>query len=809
MESANAMKWDTMGLNIRSYLAAMAVLVLAAPLHADMVLVENAKPACVIYVAADASEQAKEASIELQAVIRRMSGAEIPITSDLAQWPGRGILIGHSEQARKVEPDIPSGFGRAFGDEGFVIRCDGKVLLLAGNETPPYQGTWFAVYEFLERLGCRWFFPGGFGEVIPRNSTIVFPEAEVWMKPDFRVRDIWYSGNMPTSEEQKREFVIWKRRNKLTSRGYDGVRPAMFMPPNTTEANCLQFPEDGSASKLIVNRGSRGNYQKTHPEYYALRSDESRNWQMPCWTNPGAADAAIDEISLYFTQYPDARSFAFAPGDSNAMCHCPDCTKAAHGGFGGEGRGNVSDAYYGFVDRVATGVKKRFPHRWIGTLAYHDRFRPPQGLSEKWSNVYLVMAAISNCSLHGYDKTGCYISEQTRSMAEQWSGQATALLYYNYDPFNWTRMQHPAWNSRRIARDLLWLRNHHGWGFTVESILDYTSLGINHYLRGKLAWDVDRDVGALMQDFCQRFFGPASGPMLSYYRLVEGHLDDSMHHPESGMSDLDLRMALWNEQVLSKAERYLSKAGKSASEHPYGMRVAAFRLGFENLKATRASHEAASRADFAEAAQQADRITQIAKELNLPMFLLDNGSGWLGANNLKKFYSALAERTSADGSGILSVFPMMADFRTDSVPHGLIFEWYRPDLETGKEWKAIRLDQGWDLQGVTRQEQTPYDFGSPWTAWYRVRLDIPEDVSEGKVHLLFPAVKATGVWVWINGKFAGHTTAADRFDMEISGRLTKGRHLVALRVTGSGDRSSPYSGPGGIALRPIIYRAGR
>ena len=191
------------------------------------------------------------------------------------------------------------------------------------------------------------------------------------------------------------------------------------------------------------------------------------------------------------------------------------------------------------------------------------------------------------------------------------------------------------------------------------------------------------------------------------------------------------------------------------------------------------------------------------------MFLLDDGSGWLGACNLKKFYSGLAERISADGSGILSLFPMTADFRTDPVPHGLIFEWYRPDLETGKEWKAIRLDQGWDLQAMTRQGEPPYNFGFPWTAWYRVRLDIPEDVSEGKVQLLFPAVKASDVWAWINGKFAGHTTVADRFDMEISGRLTKGHHLVALRVTGSGDRSSPYSGHGGIALRPIIYGAGR
>ncbi|OHB53030.1 MAG: hypothetical protein A2Y07_06425 [Planctomycetes bacterium GWF2_50_10] len=66
--------------------------------------------------------------------------------------------------------------------------------MLAGNETEPYHGTYFAVYDFLEELGCRWYFPGEFGEVLPNLLTLEIKHCRRVVHPEFRVRNIWYSG---------------------------------------------------------------------------------------------------------------------------------------------------------------------------------------------------------------------------------------------------------------------------------------------------------------------------------------------------------------------------------------------------------------------------------------------------------------------------------------------------------------------------------------------------------------------------------------------------------------------------------------
>ena len=51
-----------------------------------------------------------------------------------------------------------------------------------------------AVYDLLERLGCRWYFPGDFGQVVPKAATIELPTLDVTGRPSFVVRNIWCSG---------------------------------------------------------------------------------------------------------------------------------------------------------------------------------------------------------------------------------------------------------------------------------------------------------------------------------------------------------------------------------------------------------------------------------------------------------------------------------------------------------------------------------------------------------------------------------------------------------------------------------------
>ena len=67
-----------------------------------------------------------------------------------------------------------------------LIRCDERGLVLTGTDE---AGTRHAGYEWLYRLGCRWYTPYDWGEVIPRAKTLVWPSKQRLQSPRHWVGD--------------------------------------------------------------------------------------------------------------------------------------------------------------------------------------------------------------------------------------------------------------------------------------------------------------------------------------------------------------------------------------------------------------------------------------------------------------------------------------------------------------------------------------------------------------------------------------------------------------------------------------------
>ncbi len=124
----------------------------------------------------------------------------------------------------------------------------------------PYHGTEYAVYDFLERLGARWYMPGEFGEVLPHQTTITVADLSIRQKPDFIMRN-WWLHTTPEMAEQERR---WKIRNKMNP-------DEIFAPPG--DSSVRQFVAD---AKLVT----------THPEYFAKNLDGTINPFLPNLTNP-------------------------------------------------------------------------------------------------------------------------------------------------------------------------------------------------------------------------------------------------------------------------------------------------------------------------------------------------------------------------------------------------------------------------------------------------------------------------------------------------------------------------------------------
>ncbi len=310
------------------------LLLLAQWAGASVLLVEKGQPRAVIVVASGASEQAREAAELLQDYLARISGARLQIRDEGTPVGESQILVGRSPRATDLGVDLPPRLTREMNEEEYVIKTVGNTLILAGNEHPFYRGTVYAVNDLLQRLGCRWFFPGAFGEVLPRRGTIEIGPLNVHERPDFRFRNIWYSGWMPVQGHDREEFAVWMDHNRMN------------------HLNSLSLPGDGTITRLAPPE----KYFAAHPNIYAMNKKGEREKDMLCLTEPEAVTIAAETIKQEFRAHPEAATFGFGPPDGHPQCFCPRC-EAASPNFSGKGLGQPS------TERVVVPLRQCRGHR--------------------------------------------------------------------------------------------------------------------------------------------------------------------------------------------------------------------------------------------------------------------------------------------------------------------------------------------------------------------------------------------------------------------------------------------------------------
>ena len=142
---------------------------------------------CSIVVAPKAPDATAFAAEELQAMLGEVLGARPPIVRAPTET-GTSVILGENEWSRAAGLDAAS-----LERDAFVIRAEEPARIYIcgrddaadnlrwrlGKDVPGGNGqhaTLFGVYEFLERFaGCRFFFPGEFGTVLPKTERIEVP----------------------------------------------------------------------------------------------------------------------------------------------------------------------------------------------------------------------------------------------------------------------------------------------------------------------------------------------------------------------------------------------------------------------------------------------------------------------------------------------------------------------------------------------------------------------------------------------------------------------------------------------------------
>ena len=702
--------------------------------RADMVLVNDGRPAATIVVSARASEKVKAAARELQTYVEKISGARLPLSTDEQDHNGALILIGPSRLSQALKVKIPAGLTNARREEGFLIHCGGDRLVLAGNDEGPYHGTEYAVYEFLNRLGVRWFMPGEYGEIIPRRTTIHVPEMNVVERPDFVMRD-WWLHTTPELAEKER---IWKLRNKMNP------------------SRMFATPTDSSARQILP----AAEYFEEHPEYFAMNPDGSRNPHMPNLTNPRAVEIAASIIKNYFRDHPEANSYGFAPDDGLPRDYSPE-TVALNLGFptilgrpGVSAEVSTTEEWFRFVNKVTAEVRKEFPDIYIATNGYANRNTPPQGIQLD-DHLVVMFAAIWSCTLHAYDDPHCWQKVRQGQMLRRWCELCDNVWIYGYNYQMLVSGLTPLPEFTKLRHDFPLMKRWGVMGFLDETRNVWAEAGVaSRYLRARLEWDAEADVDAILDDFFAKWYGQAAEPMKRFYcTLDEAIAASPLHlHEDRALAEL------YTPELMNKLGQCLSDAERMVQEARTRQHVQADRLIYEHLQHYVRMWQAYLDGDFHRAAGEARRMLQVRQKLHkIDKFYIwpdedgyHTGVWYWTITDRRDFFASLADKIAGKRGVLVAMCPTRARFRTDPHDAGRFAGWYKPDFNVA-HWQWIDTTRPFYLQGYIDAQGHPY----VGNMWYRLEVAVPQSAAGETVMLNVPMV-STEAWCWVNGEFVGH-----------------------------------------------------
>jgi hypothetical protein len=455
----------------------------------------------------DAASPALRAAVSDAAdVLGRVTGVPFAVTEETAS---KGIILMRSTSSEAAESDVSRLKGR--GPEAFVIRsAETTRLTITANAD---AGLVNGLYSYLQRIGCRWFFPNDAWTVLPKRRDVTL-QVDALVAPAFRMRLFsgtgGFGGATPVDPERRMSvrWDTWKRRN-----GFGGE----FML--------------GGHSYEAFNVAQRA-VLEAHPEYLALVAGKRRPWAPTtklCVSNPNLAALYTESRLALLRQQvkaaPDGpRAFAVSvdPSDGGGFCECEKCR--------GIGSGSASDQAFHLANQVAKAVAKEMPGRRVNLYAYMDHAAVPTISLEP--NVYVSVVP------EAFQRTGLSPEE----LIAAWRQKVGPLSLYTYWSIpDWTG-DLPNFDFTVTPREKIRYWHEHGIeGVAFETTYSAGAMGIGLYLASRLLWNPATDDAALLREFYELAFGPSQASM---QRMLERWAKDfTLSDYEIGLSARDLAEA--------------------------------------------------------------------------------------------------------------------------------------------------------------------------------------------------------------------------------------------------------------------------
>ena len=450
----------------------------------ELIVADGSRAAFDVVVGPSAGDTTRKAALDLADKLGQMSGA----TFHVVEGDGaRGIAVG-------TAADLPAWsalareFGTELGDrEAYLMRTHAQGVVLLGARP---IGARHAVWDLLHRLGYRQFFPGPVWECVPSLKRVAV-KLDVREKPDFITRNIWW--RLDSSPHDGELHQDWCEKNRLNFGGPDGTG---FLTAG------------GNMYDAIV--ASQHAEFEAHPEYVAsvkgIRQKPDAADVKFNFANPGLREVVKRYAIEYFEKNPAAECLSLSPSDGGSWDDSPENVRM----------GSITDRVVGLANEVAEAVNAHFHRPLYVHLYIYDAYSTPPTI--KVHPMLIVEQA------QGFNTTVYTFDELWELWRKQ--GVRTGGVYEYLDVFPWSlgfpataRASAYEYLSESVAR----FKAQQRLIYCAESSRSFGANGRGYYWLSRVLWKVDerQQTAAILDDFVQRAFGPAAGPMGRFYELLE------------------------------------------------------------------------------------------------------------------------------------------------------------------------------------------------------------------------------------------------------------------------------------------------
>ena len=496
-----------------------------------------------IVVADGAIPAERTAAAELQAFLKQVTGATLPLLEEnAAPAAARQIVVGQSARLKAVLPQLDLA---ALKHDGIVIKTDGDTLFLSGGRP---RGTLYAVYTFLEDVvGCRWW--SSTESTIPSKPTLEIPRIEKVYTPKLLYREAFYRD------------------------AFDGP----FAARSKCNGHFARIsPEQGGHYSILgwchtfYQLLPPATYFKEHPEWYSeIDGKRVSDGAQLCLTNPAVRDELTRNALEWIRKDPEAGIISIAQNDCGGRCQCPACAAVE------KEEGAPSGLLLRFVNGVAEQIQKEFPEVLVETLAYQYTRTAPS-VTRPRENVIVRLCSIE-CTFPEPLATGAANADFKRDI-EAWSAISGQLYIWDYvTNFAQYLLPHP--NLQVLAPNIRCFVANKAVGLFEQgdagsSCGDFVEL--RAWLLAHLMWEPSRDANALMDEFLAGYYGPAAWPLRRYIDRMHDAVSRSGANMHCYAADTSAWLELGD---LNEAVALFDEAEKAVAGDPVlGTRVRRARL---------------------------------------------------------------------------------------------------------------------------------------------------------------------------------------------------------------------------------------